>query len=93
MSVQVPIGREARSRAPQLGIFRPAGSEPGPAPPPFSRQLLRLDGVPHELAVWLPGPHPASAHWWEDLSVWYDLRPAVVARAAPGVRSTNHVKA
>ena len=73
----IPIGHDAqvRSRARhRLGIWRPSLAQPVQ---PFARLRYQPEGDgPREIAVWLPGPHPDDAAWWEDLGLW------IVDRAA-----------
>jgi hypothetical protein len=38
---------------------------------PFARlRYQRAGSSPLEVIVWLPGPHPEDAAWWEDLGLW-----------------------
>jgi hypothetical protein len=75
--MSVPIGHDAHGRARaqhRLGLWRPSVCRPVV---PFSRfRYHRDDGEPMEIVVWLPGPHPEDAAWWEDLSVWVAVRAA-----------------
>jgi hypothetical protein len=55
---------------PTLQVVR-AGDQ---GPPPFAVQEFDLPSGRHELAAWLPGPHPHGAAWWKTMSVWVLLR-------------------
>lgn len=67
----IPIGHDAHARAGArhtLGIWRPSVCQPMQ---PFARlRYQREGGDPLEVVVWLPGPHPEDAAWWEDLGLW-----------------------
>jgi len=73
IALSIPIGHDAHARASgRLGLWRPSPCKPVQ---PFSRlRYQRADGEPMEILVWLPGPHPEDAAWWEDLSVWVVVR-------------------
>ena len=57
--------------------------DPAGLPAPFATRGFDLPSGPHELACWLPGPHPRHAVWWEELSVWCALRPVTPLRFWP----------
>lgn len=69
--LSIPIGHDAHSRVGarhRLGIWRPSVCEPMT---PFARLRYQPDGAdPLELVVYLPGPHPQAAAWWEELGLW-----------------------
>jgi len=75
MNLAIPIGQDAYARAGSrhtLGIWRPAVCEPVK---PFARlRYQREGGEPLEILVWLPGPYPLDAAWWEDLGLWVAVR-------------------
>jgi len=83
----IAIGRSARALAPTPDqqvrrrhrdcLSWPPRCDPGPPADYFTRRLLRIDGVPHELVLWIPGPHPPEAKWWEEISMWWVLRPVI----------------
>jgi hypothetical protein len=78
-SLRVPIGHEVQARARAgarhtLGLWRPSVCRPAR---PFARLRYQPEGSgPREIAVWLPGPHPEAAAWWEDLGLWVVVRAA-----------------
>jgi hypothetical protein len=45
---------------------------------PFTRRLVQLNGTAHEVALWVPGPRPVASHWWEEISMWWVLRPVLI---------------
>ena len=69
--LSIPIGHDAYARAGArhtLGIWRPSVCPPMA---PFARMLYQPEGAePLEIVVWLPGPHPEAAAWWQDLGLW-----------------------
>ncbi|MGO8671288.1 MAG: hypothetical protein ACLQVD_08010 [Capsulimonadaceae bacterium] len=87
----ISIGRSARSLAPtpeqqarrrhRACISWPPRCDPRPPDDglqPFTNRRLKINGMPHEIALWIPGPHPPEAQWWEEISMWWVLRPVVM---------------
>lgn len=76
-ALTIAIGRDAQVRARarhRLGVWRPPVCQPVQ---PFARLRYQSEGSgPREIAVWLPGPHPEDAAWWEDLGLWVVVQAA-----------------
>ena len=74
-NLYIPIGHDAHARAGarhRLGIWRPSLAQPTQ---PFARLRYEPEGSdPLEIVVYLPGPHPEAAAWWEDLGLWVVLQ-------------------
>ncbi|MGZ3353269.1 MAG: hypothetical protein ACXVBB_04990 [Isosphaeraceae bacterium] len=75
--LSIPIGHDAYARAGArhtLGIWRPSVCPPMQ---PFARLRYQPEGgEPLEIVVWLPGPHPETAAWWQDLGLWIVVQTA-----------------
>jgi len=71
----IPIRQDAYARAGSrhtLGVWRTPVCQPVK---PFARLRYQRDGGdPLEILVWLPGPHPVDAAWWQDLGLWVAVR-------------------
>ena len=76
-ALTIAIGRDAQVRAHarhRLGVWRPSVCRPAR---PFARLRYQSEGGdPCEVVVYLPGPHPEDAAWWEDLGLWIVVHAA-----------------